>query len=63
MTWEDLIIIALAIIFRITIDYIDAIPNYSCPEYCQVDHAHFPERLARGTEYLKEEDINATKDR
>jgi hypothetical protein len=60
MTWEDLIIILLATILGLTLEYLDTSPGYACPEYCQVDHAHFPRPKGVGT---KEESIeeNASK--
>ena len=48
MTWADLIIILVAVSLRMAMNYLDTMPGYSCPEYCGVQHKHFPLDLQSG---------------
>ena len=42
MSLEVLILtIAFSIAMNSIIVHLDALPNYSCPPYCEVDHKHF----------------------
>ncbi len=41
MTWEDLIIIFVAVSLIMVLKYLDTMPGYSCPKHCNVDHVHF----------------------
>ena len=50
----------MASILAVTMRYLDTLPGYACPKYCQVDHAHFPRPTGVGTEHLQEEYINAS---
>ena len=42
MTWEDLIIILVAVSLITVMRYLDTMPGYSCPKYCGVNHNHYP---------------------
>jgi len=42
MTWADLIIILVAVSLITVMKHLETMPGYSCPEYCEVDHMHFP---------------------
>ena len=41
MVWADLIIIFVAVSLGMAMSYLDTMPGYSCPKYCQVDHQHW----------------------
>jgi hypothetical protein len=41
MTWEDLIIISVAVSLITVMRYLDTMPGYTCPQYCEIDHKHF----------------------
>ena len=41
MTWEDLIIILVAVSLITVMRYLDTMPGYTCPPYCATDHKHF----------------------
>jgi len=42
MTWADLIIISVTVSLIMVMKYLDTMPGYICPEYCGVDHMHYP---------------------
>ena len=41
MTWEDLIIILVAVSLITVMKHLEAMPGYTCPQYCATDHKHF----------------------
>ena len=41
MTWEDLIIILVAVSLITVMRYLDTMPGYTCPAYCATAHKHF----------------------
>ena len=42
MIWQDLIIIFVAMNLCMVMNHLDTMPGYSCPEYCDIDHMHYP---------------------
>jgi len=42
MTWADLIIIFMAVSLIMAMKHLETMPGYSCPEYCEAKHTHFP---------------------
>ena len=42
MTWADLIITLYTVSLIMVMKHLDTMPGYTCPEYCQVDHKHYP---------------------
>jgi hypothetical protein len=42
MLWENLIIISVTVSLIMAMKYLDTMPGYSCPKYCEVNHNHYP---------------------
>ena len=43
MIWEDLIIIFMVVNLVMVMRYLDTQPGYTCPQYCSIDHEHYPQ--------------------
>ena len=41
MTWEDLIIILVAVSLITVMKHLETMPGYACPQYCDINHVHF----------------------
>jgi hypothetical protein len=42
MTWANLITILYTVSLTMVMKHLDTMPGYSCPEYCGVQHKHYP---------------------
>jgi len=44
MFWQELILtVAFTVIMNAVIEYLETMPRYSCPVYCEVNHEHYKE--------------------
>ena len=40
---SNILTIVFAVIINTVIEYLETMPGYSCPSYCEVDHEHYKE--------------------
>ena len=52
----DILLIFVAVAIHYVSDYMSKNPEYTCPEYCEVDHKHFKSRKEKG----KSQDVSTS---